>query len=218
MENKLFVLVGAGPGLGNAIAREFGQHDFRLVLIARNAERLAHYREALTAEGYEVYTKVGDAARPETLTHALDDITETLGTPDAYVYHVGNTTPDPEEITNELLLSRYQVDVASAYVTAMHLANNPRFAERHGAILFTGGGFAKTFATIPFLKPLCIDKAALNAANIVLHDTLAPRGIFVGSVLVSGVIRPGDEKYDPALIAKVYWQMYAERTEFQVQY
>ena len=48
--------------------------------------------------------------------------------------------------------------------------------------------------------------------NIVLHDALAPKGIFVGSVLVSGVITPGDERYDPALIAKQYWKMYEEGT------
>ena len=54
--------------------------------------------------------------------------------------------------------------------------------------------------------------------NIVLHDALAPKGIFVGSVLVSGVIAPGDERYDPALIAKQYWKMYEERDAFQVLY
>jgi hypothetical protein len=36
--------------------------------------------------------------------------------------------------------------------------------------------------------------------------------------LVSGVITPGDEKYDPALIAKEYWKMYTERKEFEVTY
>ena len=65
---------------------------------------------------------------------------------------------------------------------------------------------------------LCIDKAALNAMNIVLHHELEPKGIFVGSVLVSGVIAPGDEKYDPALIAKEYWKMYTERNAFEVVY
>ena len=54
--------------------------------------------------------------------------------------------------------------------------------------------------------------------NIVLHYDLEPKGIFVGSVLVSGVIAPGDEKYDPALIAKQYWKMYTERKEFEVAY
>ena len=58
----------------------------------------------------------------------------------------------------------------------------------------------------------------MNAMNIVLHADFAPRGIFVGSVLVSGVIQKGDAKYDPALIAKQYWKMYEERGAYEVVY
>ena len=42
--------------------------------------------------------------------------------------------------------------------------------------------------------------------------------IFVGSILVSGVIAKGDPKYDPALIAKQYWKMYEERKAYEVAY
>lgn len=218
MQKKLFVIIGTGKGLGNAIAREFGSHDFRVVLIARNAEHLAEYKKEMEAEGIETYIKVGDAAKPDTLTKAIDEITAELDTPDALVYHVGITSPDPEQITNELLMSRYQVDVASAYVVTDHLARNPEFARKKGSVIFTGGGFAYSFQTIPFLKPLCIDKAALNGACIVLHDIFKDQGIFVGSVLIHGVIDPKDEKYAPAVIAKQYWKMYDERGEWQVKY
>ena len=51
MQKKLFVIIGTGKGLGNAIAREFGSHDFRVVLIARNAEHLAEYKKEMEAEG-----------------------------------------------------------------------------------------------------------------------------------------------------------------------
>lgn len=207
---KTLILVGAGKGLGNAIAREFASHDFRVVLIARSQEHLQEYEKELSEQGYEVYSKVADALYPETLTKAIHEATAELGTPDALVYNVGITEPDGErEITNELLMQRYQIDAASAYHCTMLVATD-EFAEKKGAILFTGGGFAKTFQPILFLKPLCIDKAALNAMNIVLHHALEPQGIFVGSILVSGVIAPGDEKYDPDLIAKEYWKMYTD--------
>ena len=215
---KTFVIVGAGKGLGNAIAKEFAAHDFRVVLIARNAEHLADYKKEFEAEGIEVHTKVADAAKPKTLTAVIDEVKAEFGAPDVFVYHVGNINIDPENITNELIMEHYQVDVASAYVCADYLGKDEEFADKKGTILFTGGGFAKTFATIPVLKVLCIDKAAMNAANIVLHDTLAPKGIFVCSVLVSGVIAEGDERYDPSLIAKQYWKMYIERSEYQLQY
>lgn len=215
---KTLILIGAGKGLGNAVAKEFATHDFRVVLIARNKENLNEYEKEFKAKGYEVYTKVADALYPETLTKAINEITAELGTPDALVYNVGITEPDGDKaITNELLLQRYQIDAASAYHCATLVATE-EFAAKKGAIIFTGGGFAKTFQPILFLKPLCIDKAALNAMNIVLHHALEPQGIFVGSILISGVIAHGDEKYDPALIAKEYWKMYTERKEFEVAY
>ena len=218
MDKKTFVIVGAGKGLGNAVAKEFANHDFRVVLIARNINHLEEYKEEFENEGIETYIKVGDATKPETLIKALDEVKEEIGTPDVYVYHVGITASDPDEITNDLLMERYQVDVASAYVTTNHLAKDPKFGEKNGTVIFTGGGFAKSFSTIPFLKPLCIDKAAMNAACIVLHDTLKDKSIFVGSILVSGVIDPQDEKYAPNLIAKEYWKMYETKSEYQVQY
>lgn len=218
MEKKTLILIGAGPGLGNAVAKEFAAHDFRVVLMARHAGRLEDYASEFRALSYEVYTRVADAAKPETLTEAIRDVQSQLGTPDVLVYHVGITEPDGgREITNDFLLERYQVDAASAYHCARLVATE-EFARKKGAILFTGGGFAKTFRPVPGHIPLCIDKAALNAMNIVLHYELEEKGIFVGSVLVSGVIVPGDEGYDPALIAKEYWKMYLERKEFEVMY
>ena len=58
----------------------------------------------------------------------------------------------------------------------------------------------------------------MNAMNILLHYELGAKGIFVGSILVSGAIAPGDKRYDPALVAKEYWKMYTERKEFEVAY
>ncbi|MBT9775897.1 SDR family NAD(P)-dependent oxidoreductase [Clostridium sp. MCC353] len=215
---KTLILVGAGKGLGNAIAREFASHDFRVVLISRSEAHLKEYAEELHSEGIETYIKTADALYPETLTKAINEVVKELGTPDALVYNVGITQPDGDrEITNELLMERYQIDAASAWHCASLVATD-EFAAKSGAILFTGGGFAKTFQPILSLKPLCIDKAALNAMNIVLHHALEPRGIFVGSILVSGVIAPGDEKYDPAVIAKQYWDMYTERRAFDIAY
>lgn len=215
---KTLILVGAGKGLGNAVAREFASHEFRVVLISRSEAHLKEYAEEFRSEGIETYIKTADALYPETLTKAIQEAVEELGTPDALVYNVGITQPDGErEITNELLMERYQIDAASAWHCASLVATD-EFAAKKGAILFTGGGFAKTFQPILSLKPLCVDKAALNAMNIVLHHALEPRGIFVGSILVSGVIAPGDKRYDPVIIAKQYWDMYTERREFEVAY
>ncbi len=218
MSKKTIIVIGAGKGNGNAIAREFASHDFRVVLMSRDKDHLDAYKKEFDAEGIETYVHTADAAKPETIVSAIEDTVKGLGTPDVLVYNVGITTPDGDRrIDSKLLLERYQIDCASGWDAAMTVATD-EFAAKHGAILFTGGGFAKTFQPIPTLKPLCIDKAAQNAMNIVLHDAFAPRGIFVGSILVSGVVQPGDPKYDPALVARQFWNMYTARTEYQIAY
>ena len=63
MDKKTFVIVGAGKGLGNAIAKEFAGHDFRVVLIARSRDHLEEYKAEFENEGIETYIKVGDAAK-----------------------------------------------------------------------------------------------------------------------------------------------------------
>lgn len=216
MEKKTLIVIGSGPGLGNAVAKEFASHDFRVVLVSRNQQHLDSYKKEFETESIEVYTKVADAARPETLTAAIHEVVAELGTPDVLVYNVAITEPDGDrEITSDLLLQRYQIDVASAYHCTNVVATE-EFAAKKGVIIYTGGASAKTYQPATNLKPLRMDKAALNQMNNILHHLLLPRGIFVGSVLVGGAIRPGDVNNDPGQIAKLYWKMYVERNEYEI--
>src|SRR6478609_11868194 len=50
MSNPVIVIVGAGPGLGAAIARRFGQAGYDVALIARTEATLTEIGESLQAE------------------------------------------------------------------------------------------------------------------------------------------------------------------------
>ena len=212
---KTVIVVGAGKGLGNAVAREFAGHGFRVVLIARSEAHLAAYKEEFEADGIETYVKTADASKPETLTAAIQAVQRELGTPDCLVYNVGITEPDGDRaLTNDLLMQRYQVDCASAW-HCTNLVATEAFGAKKGCVIFTGGGFAKTFKPSPGISVLSVDKAALNGMNIVLHNLLEPKGIFVGSVIVKGVIDPNTD-HNAANIAKAYWKMYEDRGDYEM--
>lgn len=216
MPKKLCFLVGAGKGLGNAIGRLFASHDFHVVLMSRDQNHLNEYASEFKRLGYEVSTKVADAAHPETLTKAITEATRELGTPDVFVYNVGITRADGDlPITCELLLERFQIDVASAYHCAQLVATD-QFAEKKGAILITGGGLS--YDPYPSYTPLSIDKTALNAVTTILSKRYSPKGIYVADINVKGAITPGDKVYDPDLIAKEYWKAYTERKEILIPY
>lgn len=114
MKKTIFVL-GAGNGCGNRVAEKFGKNDFRVVLMARNAEHLAAYEAEFKEKGIEVYTQVADASKPHSVTKAFADLKARFGTPDVLFYNVGVTTLDPAEKDVDLLVERYKVDVAGAY-------------------------------------------------------------------------------------------------------
>ena len=91
MEKKTIVVVGAGQGLGNHVAERFGREGYRVVLMARSAESLEKYKAELTADGIETHIHTADAAKPETLTEAIEWAREQFGTPDVLYYNVGIT-------------------------------------------------------------------------------------------------------------------------------
>ena len=45
MDKKTIVVVGAGQGLGNHVAKRFGKEGFCVVLMARNGESLKRYHQ-----------------------------------------------------------------------------------------------------------------------------------------------------------------------------
>ena len=44
MAKQTAVIIGAGPGLGYSLAETFGSKGFRVVLLARNAQRLKSFK------------------------------------------------------------------------------------------------------------------------------------------------------------------------------
>ncbi len=214
---KTIVVVGAGNGCGNRVAEKFGQNDFRVVLMARNAEHLAQYEQEFKEKGIEVYTKVADAAKLETVTKAFDEVKAELGVPDVLFYNVGVTVPDAnltETKDADLLMRRYQVDVAGAY-HAIQQVLGEEFSKKNGTILVTGGGFG-LYPMDEFL-PLSMDKAALRAMCIALHNKLKEQNVYVGTLTVTDSIVPGG-KCDPVLLAEDFWKMYIERGECELMH
>ena len=210
---KTIVVVGAGKGLGNGVAEKFGNNDFRVVLIARNEEHLKEYAAEFTAKGIEVYTRVADAADFDSFAKTFNEVVETYGTPDVLFYNVGITVADAEvEINAQTIVERYAIDVAGAY-NCIKLVDTEEFAEKNGAILVTGGGLA--LQPYAGYLPLSMDKAALRAMVQALSPVLKEKGIYIGTVQVTGVIGSNDH-FAPKTIAEEFWKLYTEQETFEI--
>lgn len=216
MEKTIFV-VGAGKGLGNAVARKFGENGFRVVLMCRSAEHLASYQKEMQSGGIKVETQVMDTADQTALAAAMQQSVQTYGMPDVLFYNVGITAADkelPSGMNADVMQQRYQVDVLGAYTCIQQMLNE-EFSKKQGAILITGGGLAM-YPSADYL-PLSMDKAALRAMVMALHPVCQAQGVFLGSVQVCNTIG-GSEQYMPEKIAEQFWKLYQDRTDAEIIY
>jgi len=212
---KLLVVIGAGKGLGNGVAEKFAENGFRVVLMARNEKRLNEYVADFTAKGMEAFAQKADVTDTDDFAKQFGQVVETYGTPDAVFYNVGITVPDADcEMNAKTMADRYRADVIGAYNT-VHLLDTEAFAKKNGAILVTGGGLALQ----PYAEylPLSMDKAALRAMVQALSPVLLAKGIYIGTVQVTGVIG-SNEHFAPKRIAEEFWNLYSERKTAEIIY
>ena len=204
VDRRHLLLVGAGPGLGTAVARRFAVGGYRVTLVARSPNRLADLAGTLTDTGTEINTIAADAGDPDALGARMRELYLGAGAPGVIVYNAVMSAPDHLlESSVAHLQSAYSVDVISAIVVAQAAAPAMR-AAGSGTILFTGGGFADH--PIPALATVSLGKAALRSAATMLGADLKPDGIRVATLTIAGQIVPGTP-LDPDRIAERYWQV-----------
>ncbi len=195
------LIIGAGPGVGIAVARRFGRGGYRVTLLARSPDRLAELASGLAGlagVAAQVATVAADAGDPDGLRTTLRSLYARSGAPGVLVYNAALITPDSlldSDVAH--LRHAYDVDVISAVVAAQ-VAAAPMRAAGTGTILFTSGDPARTLAT------LSLGKAALRSAATILCADLADDGVRVASVTVAGAVAEGTP-FSPDRIAEKYW-------------
>lgn len=207
MEGQTCVVVGAGPGVGLAVARRFAREGFRIALLARRAEALKGYVEELRQAGADARGYPADLGDLAALPAVFARIAEELGSPEVLVYNaVAGTRGTPSALPPAQLLRDLTVSVAAPLACAQQVI--PAMRERGGGtILLTGGGFALN--AYPPLTSLAVGKAALRNLAWNMAAELEPLGIRAATVTILGEVR-GGTLFDPDRIAEAYWRIHAQ--------
>ncbi|WP_038532899.1 SDR family NAD(P)-dependent oxidoreductase [Amycolatopsis methanolica] len=195
------VIIGAGPGIGQAVARRFAREGLPVALVART-ER--------TMPG--AWSFVGDSTDEDAPRAALDAAAAEFGTPDVLVYNAAEIQADaPGELPARAQLDAWAVNVVGALTAAAHVA--PAMADRgSGTILVTGG--------VPEPKPeyvsLSLGKAGVRTLVALLDGRYGPAGVHVASVTVAGPGAPGTA-FDPDEIAEHYWDLHTQQRPWSIE-
>ena len=117
IDARHLLLVGAGPGLGLAVARRFAGGGYRVTLVARGTDGLRDLAASLADTGAHIDTIAADAGDPEGLGARMAELYTEQGAPGLIIYNAVMGAPDNLLSSNvEHFQAAYAVDVISAIV------------------------------------------------------------------------------------------------------
>lgn len=209
-------IVGAGAGLGAAVARRFASEGFSVALIARNKDRLNALAADLALEGFTARGYRADVRDRDALSRALESAASDLGPIEVLLY-----SPLPQKEFLRPVLETTVDDLQAAVefsifgpVTAVQQVLPGMRTEGRGSILFVNGGSGAR--PNPHVAGTSIAFAGEGAFGRMLHDAVAAEGIRVAQLIVPGAIEPGHPTHDPAVLALKLWGLHTEPGEFRV--
>jgi NADP-dependent 3-hydroxy acid dehydrogenase YdfG len=184
----VIAIVGAGAGLGAAVARRFGRQGHSVALISRDQTKLDAIAADLQTSGITARGYAADVRVPGALEDALERAASELGPITTLQY-----SPLPSrdylkpvlDLTPELALEALQFSALGLIHAVRAVLPAMREAADGSIILVNGGtsvkaraGFAGTSVAFP----------AESAYGEMLHDALEDEGIRVAQLVIPGAI------------------------------
>ncbi|MFO1188140.1 MAG: SDR family NAD(P)-dependent oxidoreductase [Alphaproteobacteria bacterium] len=175
------LVIGAGQGLGAALARAFSTAGLRVALAARSRQSV----EALAA-GLGATAFACDATRVDDVNRLFAATEASLGAPEIVVYNAGlrirGPLPDldPADVQRSLLANAF-----GGFLVGQAAARS-MIARKRGSIFFTGAsasikGFARS-------APFAMGKFALRGLAQSMARELGPSNIHVAHFVIDGAI------------------------------
>ncbi|MFJ1896140.1 SDR family oxidoreductase [Streptomyces sp. NPDC088115] len=189
------LVTGGGSGLGKAIAAEFARLGADLVLVGRDAERLAAARDELAPlTGGRVMTAPADIRDPDRIAAVFDAAEAQLGPPDVLINNAAANFPSPaEDLSPNAWRAVLDITLTGTWFMTREFGRRHLAAGTAGSIVSVGASYAWTGG------PGYAHSAAAKAGVKNLVETLAvewgPYGIRING-LVPGLMPHEDMTTD----------------------
>jgi len=217
MANPIALIVGAGPGLGTALAKKFASEGYDLALAARNLDRVETLAAELSKGGATAKAFKVDVTNEDSMKSLFADVEKNVGAISVAVHNVnGRIVKDLLDLTVADMESQWRTITLGGFLTGREAARH-MLPRGKGTIVFIGGrggrrGLAKFTA-------FGSAKAGVRSVAECLARELAPSGIHVAHMAVEATIRGAnanpdavakDAVVDPAAIAEVIYQTHIQ--------
>ena len=223
MSNPVCVIVGAGEGLGRALAAKFASHGFDIAVVARSEKHSTVAAEAAVNTNANVGVQfwVADSTRPATIEKALATIATQMGEIEVLIYNARGSfaSREPLELTYEDLEDNFRLEVVGAFASAKSVL--PAMRERgKGSVFFSSATAAYRGSATHALY--AIGKFGLRASSQSLAKAYSKDGVHIVHVrldwdLYMPLMREiyGDEFDSSQMantddVAKSYWWVHQQ--------
>lgn len=201
---KSVLVVGAGPGLGAAVAQRFARDGYSVGLIARDEAVLTTQSEELAATETTCFVARADVTDADELREAIDSVDALLGIPDVVLSNTSMfVEATPTEIDPSSFETVWRVACLSSVIALQQVV--PAMRERGSGVFLMPG---TPLALKPWPPGAALGAAKAAARNFVMNAgvELAPEGIHAAVVTIDGVIKDGTA-FSPAAIADRFHQV-----------
>ncbi len=178
---KNALVVGVGPGLGEAAARRLAAEGHRVSVAARRGDRLSALAEELGGIAVSM-----DATDPGSVLAGLAQVTEAHGPLDTVVWNVGGAVfGDLEKVDLAALDLGLGTNTRGLFVLAKETL--PGMAARGGGALVITGATASLRGK-PFTTAFAAGKAAQRSLAQSIARQYGPQGVHVALIIVDGMV------------------------------
>ncbi len=198
LAGKLALITGGGTGIGLATARELGSLGARVILAARDLERLEKSAAALKAEGIDAHAHAVNIRDEEQVEALFETIVDEYGLPDILINNSGGQFEAPAvEISANGFRSVVDLNLNGTW----HMSS--AFGRR---LIEAGkpGDIVNIAIVVNNGLPGYAHGAAARAGVINLTKTLAREwgsaGIRINAIAGGTIDTPGLEQYDRAAL------------------
>jgi NAD(P)-dependent dehydrogenase (short-subunit alcohol dehydrogenase family) len=209
-EREVAVVVGVGPGLGQALVRHFAAAGLAVAAAARTPESLAGLAGETGARAYRC--DASDEAQVETLFAA---VAGELGVPGLVVHNPSHFVMKPFlDLEAAETVRAWRVACLGGFLVGRTAAR--AMVERgQGTILFTGS--TPSVKAMAQFAAFAAAKFGVRALAQSMARELGAKGIHVAHILVDGPIDgpgneavPADRRVKPADIAEAFLQIHRQ--------
>ena len=180
--NKVALIIGVGPGISAAFARELVTAGYIVALASRDMEKLKPLAESIGAHAFKV-----NANSIDDIQKLFSFVENAWGDPEVVLYNPSARVKgdilslDPNKVSEAV-----HTTAIGAFIAAQEAAKR-MIPRNHGAIFFTGA----TASVIGFANSsgFAMGKFAVRGLAQCLARELSPQGIHVAHFVIDGSVK-----------------------------